>query len=128
MVHTCTFDTLKQYPAEILVKFLHDMTSGYGLWRFTYGTKDVAERLLVSRRRIKLAHARQKPFQLCSGTRIAKIELVPNGVKLFFPDGKFEVFDDVVIATQPNVAVKIIEVCFRGIENRMKSDHLTKNF
>lgn len=47
VVHTCTYDTLRQYPAELIVKFLHDMTSGYGLWRFSYGTKDVAERLLA---------------------------------------------------------------------------------
>eukprot|EP01127_Copromyxa_protea_P015861 TRINITY_DN4631_c0_g1_i3.p1 TRINITY_DN4631_c0_g1~~TRINITY_DN4631_c0_g1_i3.p1 ORF type:complete len:459 (-),score=88.60 TRINITY_DN4631_c0_g1_i3:209-1531(-) len=98
LVHTCTYETLREYPAALLVKFLHDMTSGYGLWKFTHGTKDVAERLLEP-----------EQFKLCPNTRITKLEKQQGGVKVFFPDGKSEVFDDVILATQPNVATKIID-------------------
>lgn len=67
------------------------------------------------------SHVPQEPFVLRSGTRITKVELLSEGVRLYFPDGNSEVFDDVIIATQPNVAVKIIDVSLKIVNRSLLS-------
>eukprot|EP01126_Amoeba_proteus_P040704 TRINITY_DN4356_c0_g2_i2.p1 TRINITY_DN4356_c0_g2~~TRINITY_DN4356_c0_g2_i2.p1 ORF type:complete len:268 (-),score=54.29 TRINITY_DN4356_c0_g2_i2:160-963(-) len=75
LVHTCEFEMLRNYPAELLVRFLYDVTCGYGLWHFTNGTKDVAERLM-------------EPIHFFANRPVKGLELIENSVKLIFFDGK----------------------------------------
>jgi len=97
LVCTCSFQVLRDYPCTILVRFLHDMTAGVGLYQFTHGTKDIADRL-------------EKPIG-CRQYDTTVVSVYPSGSKVCIQlkDGSTTLFDRVILATQPDVTAKLLE-------------------
>jgi len=111
-VCTCDFEVVRNYPAELLVRFCHDMTAGIGLYQFTHGTKDVSDRL-------------EKPIQdRRYNTMVAQIVPSEEQVDVHLTDGTKHKFDRVILATQPDVTAKLL----KGIDSMQKEVELLQQF
>uniref|UniRef100_A0A6B2L3S0 Amine oxidase domain-containing protein n=1 Tax=Arcella intermedia TaxID=1963864 RepID=A0A6B2L3S0_9EUKA len=97
MVCTCSYTALKVYPVEPILKFITSISSGRSLRHFKFGTKDLARRL-------------EKPLNTKYGVGVNKLHLQKDGkVSVLFEDGTEELFDSVIIATEPTAAHSMIK-------------------
>eukprot|EP01065_Artemidia_motanka_P026857 TRINITY_DN32092_c0_g1_i1.p1 TRINITY_DN32092_c0_g1~~TRINITY_DN32092_c0_g1_i1.p1 ORF type:complete len:516 (+),score=161.14 TRINITY_DN32092_c0_g1_i1:59-1549(+) len=91
---SCSIDTVRNYPADILVEFFSTRQSTFftSWFRVATGTADVCERLLSSVPKEKrFFSTRVKSITNCDGGRRVKVEA---------EDGRTWVFDDVIVATE----------------------------
>lgn len=97
-VFTCGYASLRDYPAVCVLETLQNLTAnGSQLFRSAKGTRDVATRLLAENLEIRLA------------SPIRVVRRVDQQVEIVSSDGQGCVFHHVVVATQANNALNLIE-------------------
>lgn len=95
-VCTCDYDEVLAYPADILVQYLCCGVMEQGLRRASAGVSDVVSRLTGDNVRLRCASA------------VEQLQITADGVCLSTRTGE-ELFDRVVIATQPHQAADILQ-------------------
>jgi predicted NAD/FAD-binding protein len=93
---TCSYDAVRQYPAEIIIDFLADGMLFNGIWRAKHGAEDAIHKML------------QHCHTIQCHTEVKKISKHQAGVQIVENNGKVHQFDHVIIAVQANQAVKLI--------------------
>lgn len=93
---TCSYDAVRQYPAEIIIGFLADGMLFNGIWRAKHGAEDAINKMLQYCDTVQ-CHAEVK-----------KISKNKVGVQVLESNGKEHQFDHVLIAVQANQAIKLI--------------------
>jgi len=93
---TCSYDAVRQYPAEIIIDFLASGMLFNGIWRAKHGAEDAIHKMLEN---CEILHC---------NSRIEKITKQNRRVKVQESNGKEHLFDHVVIAVQANQAIKLI--------------------
>ena len=93
---TCTYESIKAYPASVVLEYLNSGLTWSRVNKLTHGTRDVAERLAASAANVVLG----SPLK----------SVLPNreGVQILDEDGSAQQFDHAVIATQANQALKLL--------------------
>ena len=93
---TCSYESVKAYPASIILGYLNSGLMGSKVNRLVYGTQDAATRLAASAEK------------LYCGMQLKAVQPFEGGVRV--TDGKDHVktYDHVVIATQANQALKLL--------------------
>ncbi len=94
-VCTCSYRSLDEYPARIILETLRDLNESPALMRTTYGTGDVANRLTVGIDDIR-----------CN-TPVVAAETLENGVQIKTAE-HVATFDHLIVATQSNGAMSIL--------------------
>jgi predicted NAD/FAD-binding protein len=93
---TCSYDAVRQYPAEIIIEFLADGMLFNGIWRAKHGAEDAIDKMLQHCDKI-----------LCQ-VEVKKIRKNKAGVQIVEKNGKLHQFDHAIIAVQANQAVNLI--------------------
>ena len=95
-VCTCSYASLDQYPAWIVLTALRQMTGDRDLMRTSFGTQDVVSRLASDLKDVR--------------TRASVEAIVSHGdqVQLTVNGGATEAFDHVIVATQANTALSFL--------------------
>lgn len=93
---TCSYDSVRAYPASIILEYLGGGLVGSRVNRLLHGTCDAAERMARSAARVEL------------NTRLQSVRHDAQGVNLVDESGHTARFDHVVIATQANQAVNLL--------------------
>ena len=88
---TCDFDSIKQYPASIIVDYLACGVAEEGVWKATHGVADIVTKIT-------------KGYEVKTHSQIENIKTRQYGVELTTSQGEVFNFDHVVIATQPQHA------------------------
>lgn len=88
-VFTCPVESLKQYPAHMVLDALQKIASDSLLWRTSAGSGDAAAKMLM--------HVDDFRFS----TPVNEVTEVAGGVSVVSAESK-EVFDHVIVATQAN--------------------------
>ena len=97
-VCTCSYDSLGDYPASIILSVLRELTSeNETLLKTKNGTRDVVQRLVSGDLNVRLGTRIQSVHQAHEGSADVTIELAGGGTKS-------ERFDHVIISTQANHA------------------------
>ncbi|MFT4762970.1 MAG: putative NAD/FAD-binding protein [Oleispira sp.] len=92
---TCDYDSIKQYPAAIIIDYLACGVAEEGVWKATHGVADIVARITQG-------------YEIKTHSQIADISTTNNAVKLSLTSGEDYAFDHVVIATQPQHAGPMI--------------------
>lgn len=93
---TCDYDQIKQYPAAIIIAYLACGVEKEGVWKATHGVADIVQRMTQGYD--VLPHSDIKQVSI---TTEDKVEVVLEGAKN-------HLFDQVIIATQPQHASPMI--------------------
>lgn len=95
---TCDYHSILQYPADIILKYLTCGVWRYGIINAEKGVDDIVPRLL-------------KGVTLQTGQAVTKIQQTDeNGlIKITTADGRQQIFDQVVIASQAQQAAAMLE-------------------
>jgi len=93
---TCSYEAVRQYPAETIIDFLASGMLFNGIWRAKHGAEDAINKMLENCDTIH-CHAEVK-----------KITKHKGGVQILESNGKSHQFDYVIIAVQANQAAKLI--------------------
>lgn len=93
---TCSYESVKAYPASIILKYLDSDLTWSRVNRLSHGTHDVTERLSAAASRVRCN------LDLKAVTRKTDAVQVTDG------NGYTEDFDHVVVATQANQAQKLV--------------------
>ncbi|CAM2010680.1 NAD(P)-binding protein [Acanthopleuribacter pedis] len=93
---TCSYQSMRQFPASIVIEYLNSGIVTTNVRRVRYGTKDVVARFTEHVKELKLSN----PVQ---GVRRRE-----DHVELVEVDGTLAQYDHVVFATQANQADKIL--------------------
>ena len=99
-VCTCSYAALNRYPAGILLAALRDLTSAAPLMKTRHGTSDVVRRLS------------QHAFDIRCSTSAVDIARSQNGVSVVTRNAgetTRETFEHVIIATQANHAIELVD-------------------
>ena len=99
-VCTCSTAAVRAYPARIILEYLTRGLTFGGVRRVVLGTKEVVRRLTEP-----LAEVR-------CGVAVRTIEPAPDGVRVRW-EGGAQVFDHVVVATQANQAIGMLDASYR---------------
>lgn len=92
---TCDYDSIRQYPASIIIDYLACGVAEQGVWKATHGVADIVEKITQG-------------YEIKTHSQIAHISTEDKGVKLSLISGEDYSFDQVVIATQPQHAGPMI--------------------
>jgi predicted NAD/FAD-binding protein len=92
---TCDYDSIKQYPAHIIIGYLACGVTDKGVWKATHGVADIVARITQG-------------YAIKTHSNIAHISHTDDGVNLKLETGEHYSFDHVVIATQPQHASAMI--------------------
>lgn len=87
-VATCSYATMRDYPASVLLSFLRGGLFAASMRRARFGARDVVERLSAPVEDVRVACA------------VERVEPAADGVDVLLPEGARERFDHVVVATQ----------------------------
>jgi predicted NAD/FAD-binding protein len=93
---TCSYESVKRYPASIILDYLNSGLTWSKVNRLTHGTQDAASRLAASAADVKL------------GMDLKAVTANENGVEVTDGEGHNAEFDHVVIATQANQALRLL--------------------
>lgn len=93
---TCSYDSIKSYPASIIREYLESGLMGSRVNRLVHGTRDAASRMAAS------AAAVHYKLQLKSVMPVAQ------GVQVSDGNGHQAIYDHVVVATQANHALDLL--------------------
>ncbi len=96
-VCTCSFESLDRYPAVTLLEAMLRLIEPEGLFRTTHGTRDVVSRLSSGFNEAFLE------------TAICKISQTNSGCSIANHRGDVFLFDHVIVATQANAAIGLID-------------------
>ena len=96
-VCTCSYSALDRFPASVLLKVMLDITSVEGLFRTENGTRDVVSRLT------------QKIGSIQLETPVARVFCEEKLAFVLTDDGRQFEFDQVVVATQANATLAIVD-------------------
>jgi len=88
---TCDSDSIKQYPASIIVDYLACGVAEEGVWKATHGVADIVTKITQG-------------YDVKTHSQIDNIKTRQYGVELTTSQGEVLNFDHVVIATQPQHA------------------------
>ena len=92
---TCDYDSIRQYPASIIIDYLACGVAEEGVWKATHGVADIVERITQG-------------YDIKTHSQIAHISTAAEGIKLSLTSGENYSFNQVVIATQPQHAGPMI--------------------
>jgi predicted NAD/FAD-binding protein len=95
---TCDYQSIEQYPANILIEYLTCGVTEEGVWKAKHGVEDIVKRLTQG-------------YQVITNSHIAQLKPLPNEdnrLQLELEDGSHYQFDQVVIATQPQHAAQLL--------------------
>jgi predicted NAD/FAD-binding protein len=92
---TCDYDSIKQYPASIIIGYLACGVTDKGVWKATHGVADIVARMT-------------QDYAIKIHSNIAHISYTDDDVHLQLATGEHYSFDHVVIATQPQHASTMI--------------------
>jgi len=93
---TCSYDSLRNYPASMLLEYLDSDLTWSRVNRLSHGARDVAQRLSANATEVR-----------CN-LELTEITANDHGVVVTSSNGETETFDHVVVATQANQARKLI--------------------
>jgi len=93
---TCDYDSIKQYPANIIINYLACGVAQEGIWKATHGVADIIARITQG-------------YEIKTHSQIAEISSTDSSVKLSLASDEKYDFDHVVIATQPQHAGSMME-------------------
>lgn len=85
---TCDYDSIKQYPAHLIIGYLACGVAEEGVWKATHGVADIVARITQG-------------YDIKTHSQIKQITQAPNGIEVLLNNGEHCSFDHVVIATQP---------------------------
>lgn len=106
---TCDYDSIKQYPASIIIGYLACGVAKEGVWKATYGVADIVQRITQG-------------YKIIANSDIKKIaNTTSEQVEVTLSNQQQYLFDHVVIATQPQHAGPMISA-----ENPELATHLSK--
>ena len=103
---TCDYDSIKQYPAKIIIDYLACGVAEEGVWKATHGVADIVNRIT-------------KGYEIKTHSQIDKITQNENTVELSLNDGEHYQFDHIVIATQPQHAGPMLETQHKELANHL---------
>ena len=92
---TCDYDSIKQYPAAIIIDYLACGVAEEGVWKATHGVADIVAKITQG-------------YDIKTHSQITNISTTNNYITLSLTSGKDVSFDHVVIATQPQHAGPMI--------------------
>jgi predicted NAD/FAD-binding protein len=92
---TCDYDSIKQYPAAIIIDYLACGVAEEGVWKATHGVADIVAKITQG-------------YEIKTHSQINDISQSDDGIKLVLATGKNYNFDHVIIATQPQHAGPMI--------------------
>lgn len=95
-VCSCSYTSLDAYPASVLLKTLLNLIQPEGLFRTRFGTRDVVNRLVA-----KIPDRRLETAVISARQNGATVEVRTDA-------DRFE-FDHLIVATQANAAMRMIE-------------------
>lgn len=93
---TCDYDSVKQYPANILIDYLACGVAEEGVWKATHGVADIISKIT-------------KGYEIKTHCQIEKVTQHETTVELSLNDGEHYQFDHIVVATQPQHAGLMIK-------------------
>lgn len=104
-VCTCSYQSLDQYPAEMILEAVRKISVDQPLMKTKYGTSDVVNRLtkVIATKRFSASVE-----NIRVGNHSERDELNPNQVHVQFVGGESEAFDHMIVATQANSAAKFL--------------------
>jgi predicted NAD/FAD-binding protein len=85
---TCDYDSIRQYPASLIIDYLSCGVAEEGVWKATHGVADIVAKITQG-------------YEVKTHSQIEQITHTPNTVELSLLDGEKHEFDHIVIATQP---------------------------
>jgi predicted NAD/FAD-binding protein len=103
---TCDYDSIKQYPANILIDYLACGVAEEGVWKATHGVADIVSKIT-------------KGYEIKTHCQIEKITQNKTTVELSLKDGEHYQFDHIVVATQPQHAGPMIEKQQQDLANHL---------
>jgi predicted NAD/FAD-binding protein len=92
---TCDYDSIKQYPAAIIIDYLACGVAEEGVWKATHGVADIVTKITQG-------------YDIKTHSQIADVSNTGEGIKLVLTTGEDYSFDHIVIATQPQHAGPMI--------------------
>ncbi len=95
-VCTCSYESLNAYPAPVILKTLLNLFGNQPLLRTKFGTQDVVKRLSRGIDDIRY------------GTAGCSVYPTPAGVRVETAQGRAELFDHLIVATQANQALDLL--------------------
>lgn len=108
-INTCRIDSVRDYPAELIVDYLRRGVLLEGVSRTVKGADHVVSQLSSACVDIRLA---------CG---IRRLQRGRNGVELIDDTGQQAVFDHVVLATQGNQALRLLDTAAQPYEREILS-------
>lgn len=100
-VCTCSISSVRAYPTRIILDYLTRGLTFGGVRRVVLGTREVVRRLSESVADVRL------------GVGVQAISPAPDGVRVRWEGGE-QVFDHVVVATQANQAIALLDAAYRS--------------
>lgn len=94
---TCSYESVRRYPAEVIIEFFSSGSLFSGTWRARHGADDAIRRLL------------QPCHALRCGVEIARVESAGDGLRVVEADGRETRFDHVVLAVQAHQAAGLAQ-------------------
>lgn len=94
---TCTYESIRRYPASVVIEYLNSGIVTTAVRRVRYGTREVVARFTEQVAEVKLANP------------VRSVQRLPNGVRLIEKDRSQVDYDQVVFATQANQTRAILE-------------------
>ena len=92
---TCDYDSIRQYPANIIIDYLACGVAEKGVWKATHGVADIVAKITQG-------------YDIKTHSDIAQIKDTGSQVNLTLSNREEYIFDHVVIATQPQHAGPMI--------------------
>ncbi|MGK0247412.1 MAG: putative NAD/FAD-binding protein [Oleispira sp.] len=104
---TCDYDSIKQYPAHIIIGYLACGVTDKGVWKATHGVADIVARMT-------------QDYAIKTHSNIANISHTDGDINLQLATGEHYSFDHVVIATQPQHASAMITEAHPELADHLK--------
>lgn len=102
---TCDYDSVLNYPAEIILDYLTCGVAKEGVWKARHGVSDIVNRLTQG-------------YEVVTHAQAMRLEKSNDQISLFYKDNassqqstelKQQTFDHLVIATQPQQAAELLK-------------------
>ena len=119
---TCDYDSVKQYPATIIIGYLACGVAKDGVWKATHGVADIVQRITQGYQVQANSHIQAIEF--------GDIETAP--IKVIYTQdqqtkSQSQSFDHIVIATQPQHAAPLIEAVDPQLAKHFKQIKFAKS-
>lgn len=105
---TCDYQSIKQYPANIIIDYLTCGVAKEGVWKATHGVADIISRITQG-------------YEVKANSQIKQVKTRVKGIELILDNNQSYQFDQLIIATQPQHAGPMLTE-----ENPQLAQHLTQ--